>query len=100
MTPQNNDDSPKVDTEIENEPYIDDNEDILKPSANPYLWLGLLLLPVVLLLFASIRGDKKVEEQEVIPQSIQEIKPSHHMDPLPSHLEKFKRRREENNSGR
>lgn len=74
------------------------NNDFLDPPKNPYLWLGFLLVPLVVALFAYLQGfftndPDDVNNQPVIEQALQQpnLTPEQRKN-----LERLKARSEEN----
>jgi hypothetical protein len=49
------------------EPPLDDKNELLKPSLNPFIWLAFLLIPIVVLLVLSVFGEQGGET--VAPES-------------------------------
>lgn len=49
------------------DPILLPESDLLKPKGNPFIWLGLLLVPILFALVGELRRDKSVVE-EAVPQ--------------------------------
>lgn len=49
-----------------NEPFLYDQTKLLKPKQTPWLYLGLLLIPLIALVIVGYKNDQKKAQQEAM----------------------------------
>lgn len=53
------------------EPPLSENNDFLKPQGSPWLWLGLILIPIIFVMISEIRSSGREAEEQVQVQQVQ-----------------------------